>query len=156
MISKHTDSQLPKSTYFPDCFYRVTVKALVVRDGKILLLKESSQLSGKWELPGGGLDFGEDTIEGLKREIYEEMGVSVKSVDKRPMYVWTWRFVNGRGMDWYYSLVVCYRVELNSFDFRVNDECEEIGWFSREELLQIELCKQTNGLKDHYNPDDFA
>jgi 8-oxo-dGTP diphosphatase len=144
-----------KSDHFPDCFYRVTIKALVVRDGKILLLKESPNLSGKWELPGGGLDFGEDIFEGLKREVQEEMGVSVKSVNERPMYVWPWHFVNGRGMDWYYSLVVCYVVELSSYDFKITDECQEIGWFSVAELNSIELCKQTNGLKQYFNPDDF-
>lgn len=62
-------SSHPKSDFFPDSFHRVTVKALVVKDGKILLIKESQELSGKWELPGGGLDFGEEIHEGLKREI---------------------------------------------------------------------------------------
>ena len=49
--------------------------ALVFKDGKILLLKESPKLSGTWELPGGGLDFGENIYEGLKREIEEDLGV---------------------------------------------------------------------------------
>ena len=60
---------------FPDSFYRVTVKGLMVKDGKLLLLKESNNLSGQWELPGGGLDFGEDIHSALKREIEEEAGI---------------------------------------------------------------------------------
>lgn len=143
------------SQHFPDSFHRVTVKALVVKDGKILLLKESPQISGKWEIPGGGLDFGEDIHEGLKREIEEEMGVKVISIEDRPMYVWTWRFENKRKMDWYYSLVVGYKVELESFDFKTTEECEEIGWFSKEELENIELNLQTNWLKKYFNPEDF-
>ena len=133
------------------CFHRVTIKGLVVQDGKILLLKESSKLSGKWELPGGGLDFGEDIYEGLKREIEEEMGVNVKSIEKRPMYVWTWRFEKKRNMDWYYSLVVAYKIELENLDFKITEECEEIAFFSKEDLENIELCWQTNGLKDIFN-----
>jgi 8-oxo-dGTP pyrophosphatase MutT (NUDIX family) len=43
------------SNFFPDSFFRVSVKALVVKDDKVLLLKESLNLSGMWELPGGGL-----------------------------------------------------------------------------------------------------
>ena len=144
-----------QSKYFPACFHRVTIKGLVVKDGKILLLKESPKLSGKWELPGGGLDFGEDIYEGLKREIEEEMGVKVKSIEKRPLYVWPWRFENKRNMDWYYSLVVVYKMELESFDFKITEECEDIGFFSKEELEGIELCWQTNGLKDFFNPKDF-
>ncbi|HET8575169.1 MAG TPA: hypothetical protein VFM02_03310 [Candidatus Paceibacterota bacterium] len=46
---------IPQSKDFPACFYRVTIKGLVMKNGKILLLKDSPKLSGKWELPGGGL-----------------------------------------------------------------------------------------------------
>jgi 8-oxo-dGTP pyrophosphatase MutT (NUDIX family) len=145
-----------KSENFPDCFYRVTVKALVVKDSKILLLRESPELSGKWEMPGGGLDFGEELHEGLKREVEEEMGVKVKSIENRPMYSWTWRYEDKRNMEWYYSLVVAYKVELESFDFKPTEECEEIGWFLKEELEALELCWQTNGLKKVFNPEDFV
>lgn len=77
---------------FPDSFYRATVKGLIVVDGKIMLLKESPQRSGRWELPGGGLDFGEDIHQGLRREIEEETGLQVKSISNQPIYVWTWYF----------------------------------------------------------------
>ena len=69
------------STYFPDSFYRVTIKGLCVRDGKVLLVRESKDISGKWEMPGGGLDFGEDIREGLKREIKEEIGLDIEIED---------------------------------------------------------------------------
>ena len=39
----------------PNCYYRVSVKALITdNEGKFLLIRENV---GKWELPGGGLDF---------------------------------------------------------------------------------------------------
>jgi 8-oxo-dGTP diphosphatase len=144
-----------KSEHFPDSFYRVSVKGLFVKDGKVLLLKESPKLSGQWELPGGGLDFGEDIHVGLKREIEEEMGLKVKSISDKPVYVWTWRFENKRNMDWYYSLVLAYRIELGSLDFKPTEECEGIEFFSKEELESIELCWQTNGLKKVFHPEDF-
>ena len=72
----------PKSNFFPDSFHRVTVKALVVKNGKVLLIKESPELSGKWELPGGGLDFGEEIHEGLKREVEEEKVYNLKFVER--------------------------------------------------------------------------
>lgn len=144
-----------KSKNFPDSFYRVTVKAIIVKNRKILLVKESSKLSGKWELPGGGLDFGEEIHEGLRREVEEEMGVIVKSIEERPMYVWAWKYGNRRNMSWYYSLVVGYEVELESLDFKTGEECEEIGWFSKEDLENIELDEQANGLKKVFNAEDF-
>lgn len=149
-------SIVPQSQHFPDSFYRVSVKGLFVKDGKILLLKESEELSGKWELPGGGLNFGEDILEGLKREIEEETGIKIKIVEKRPLYAWTWRFDNKRKMDWYYSLVLAYKIEMESLDFKLSDECQEIGFFSKQELEDIELCEQSNGLKNIFNPTDFV
>lgn len=144
-----------KSKNFPDSFYRVTVKAIVFKNEKIFLIKESSKLSGKWELPGGGLDFGEDIHNGLKREIEEEMGLKVKNIEERPIYAWTWRHENRRNLDWFYSLVLVYRAELESLEFKPTEECEEIGWFSKEDLETIELDAQINGLKKVFNPKDF-
>ncbi|MCR4260856.1 MAG: NUDIX hydrolase [Candidatus Colwellbacteria bacterium] len=149
-------SSVPKSNNFPACFHRVTIKGLAVKDGKILLFKEAPQLSGKWELPGGGLDFGEDIQDGLKREIEEESGIKVSKVSKHPIYAWTWRHENKRDMDWYYALVLAYKIELENLDFKITEECEEIGWFSKEELEVIELCAQTNGLKGVFDPNDFV
>lgn len=57
--------------HIPSCFYRVSIKALILdTDGRFLLIKEDN---GFWEFPGGGLDFGEEPADGLRREIHEEM-----------------------------------------------------------------------------------
>ena len=64
----------------PKCFYRVSTKGLVVRDGKILLIQEKD---GRWELPGGGLEFDQDIFDSLKREFVEEMGVNIIAITKR-------------------------------------------------------------------------
>jgi 8-oxo-dGTP diphosphatase len=148
-------SKEPQSKDFPDSFYPVSVKGLFVKDGKILILKESEEMGGAWELPGGGLDFGEDIRAGLRREIEEETGLQVTSVSERPLYVWTRRAQNRRQMDWYYSLVLAYKIELSSLDFKPSDEAEKIGFFSKAELGNINLSWQTNGLRDVFNPDDF-
>ena len=59
---------------YPDTFYRVAVKALIRdEEGKILLIKEKSD---KWDLPGGGLNHGEEPEAGLARELKEEVGIS--------------------------------------------------------------------------------
>jgi len=41
----------------PDCRYRISIKALILdKDKRFLLVQEDT---GLWELPGGGLEFGE-------------------------------------------------------------------------------------------------
>lgn len=97
------------STFFPDCFHRVTIKGLCVRDGKILLMREAKSMSGKWELPGGGLDFGEDIKSALQREVKEEMGLKITKISDKPVYIWTHRYEsNARNIGWYYSLVLAF------------------------------------------------
>lgn len=144
-----------ETTAFPPCFHRVTIKGLCVRDGKVLLIRENKNLSGKWELPGGGLDFGEDIREGFEREIKEEMGLTVTYMSKSPLYVWPHRYEHKRKLDWFYALVVAYRVEFEHLDFTPSSECQEIRFFSLEELRELNLNGQTAGLLRHFDPEDF-
>ena len=60
----------------------VGAKAVVVRDGKILLLRESTEYdegteAGKWDVPGGRIDDGESVRDGLVREVKEESSLDV-------------------------------------------------------------------------------
>jgi 8-oxo-dGTP diphosphatase len=145
------------SPIFPDCFYRVTIKGLCVRDGKLLLSRESENLSGqKWELPGGGLDFGEDIVTAFRREIEEEMGLKVTKMSKAPVYTWTWKYENRRSIDWFYSCVLAYRVEFEDLNITPSEECEAIEFFSKEEMEQLGLGGQVTPLPDIFNPADFA
>jgi 8-oxo-dGTP diphosphatase len=145
------------STFFPDCFHRVTIKGLCVKDGKVLLVRESKELSGKWEMPGGGLDFGENVELALRREIEEEMGLKVSKVSKKPIYIWTHRYENNRRkIGWYYSIVLAYRVEFENLQFVPTDECEAIEFFSKGQLKNKELNEQTKELADLFDPNDFT
>lgn len=64
---------------------QVSVKALFKRNGKVLLVKDPK---GKWELPGGRIDFGEDPQETLQREIQEELGWEKFSIEE-PLDAWS-------------------------------------------------------------------
>jgi 8-oxo-dGTP diphosphatase len=136
----------------------VSVKGVCVRDGKVLLMREGSSLGGEWELPGGGLDFGEDIRAGFMREIREETGLKVTEMSKDPVYIWTTRVDKWSGMDWYYTLVLAYRIELESLDFKPSEECLELRFFSQEELVALKLKDrnpQTEAFKGVFDPKDF-
>lgn len=65
-------------------------KCIVVDDkGRILALKRSetkdSNRSGCWDLPGGTYERGEDVIDSLKREVMEEVGLTI--IDPKPVYL---------------------------------------------------------------------
>lgn len=110
-----------------------------------------------WELPGGGLDFGESFHTGLKREIEEEMKLTVTSVSEKPLYIWTQRREKRRGMEWFYILALVYKIDLADLNFTPSVECSEIKFFSKEELQtnKESLAVQLLPFIDLFNPKDF-
>ena len=146
---------------FPNAFYRVVTKGICVRDGKILMVKDFTpgpyaDAGGLWELPGGGLDFGENCQEALKREIQEEMGLEVTFVAEKPTYFWTYKRLNKRGMPWHYVFILGFRFEVKDLNFTPTVECQEIKFFSKEELMDVSTGDQMEPLKKLFNPDDFV
>ena len=62
-------------------FLRINVVAgIVINQNKILIGKRKDEDigGGKWEFPGGKIEIGETNSEALERELYEELGISVK------------------------------------------------------------------------------
>ena len=58
---------------------KVDVRGAVIRDGKILLVREKAD--GKWAMPGGWGDIGDGPAAMVAREVWEESGFHV-NVDK--------------------------------------------------------------------------
>ena len=80
-------------------------KALVVNEhGELLLLRRSlsdTRRPGQWDMPGGGVDEGEDLIQAAIRETQEEAGITLKQPKTiyatskiRPFGGVTWIFVH--------------------------------------------------------------
>ena len=62
------------------------VKALIERNGKILVLKTETENDVYWVLPGGRIEYGEDPLEALEREILEEISVEAEISDPVGIY----------------------------------------------------------------------
>ncbi len=58
------------------------VGAVVVREGRVLLIRRAQQpLKGEWSLPGGAVELGETLEEAICREVLEETGLVVEPID---------------------------------------------------------------------------
>lgn len=56
---------------------RIGVRGIIWRDGRLLAVKHKDKDGNPkdfWAIPGGGLDPGEQIEEGVKREMFEELG----------------------------------------------------------------------------------
>jgi 8-oxo-dGTP diphosphatase len=72
--------------------FQVAVKALIVRRGRVLLLKRgltASPAPGGWDTPGGRVEFGETLDQALQREIREELGTSTTVRVRHVLNAWT-------------------------------------------------------------------
>ncbi len=57
---------------------RIIVSAIIRQGDKVLLTKEMLESGEKWIIPGGGVEFGENLIDAVKREIKEEIGMDIE------------------------------------------------------------------------------
>ena len=63
----------------------VVAGAIADADGRVLIAQRprGRHMAGRWDFPGGKLAAGEEPLEGLRRELAEELGVSVRAA--RPL-----------------------------------------------------------------------
>ncbi|MGV9271285.1 NUDIX hydrolase [Kitasatospora sp. NPDC003701] len=100
-------------------------------DDRVLLVRRADD--GRWALPGGILDPGEQPADGAARECLEETGVVVvpealASVDVSPVVT----YPNGDKTQY---LVLVFRCRPVGGEARVNDdESLAVGWFAPDEL----------------------
>jgi ADP-ribose pyrophosphatase YjhB (NUDIX family) len=111
----------------PECFYRISIKALILDESKrFLLIKEDD---GIWELPGGGLEFGETPHEGINRELHEETGLVTTYIADSPSYFTTWK----EDGSWRANLI--YETKVRDLNFTEISECVEMRFFTVDEVI---------------------
>lgn len=105
---------------------------LVVKNNKFLLVQEAKpSCYGKWNLPAGHLDVGEDIFEGAKREVREEAGCEVELTG-------VCQIGNRRRRDLAFTAVIFTARPLDE-DIHTNqpDEILDVRWFSYEEIVAM-------------------
>ncbi len=89
---------------------RVAAYAVVVAQGDLLLTLRSdrTRAAGRWTLPGGGVDPGEEPSAAVLREIHEETGQDVDEVRLLEVVTRHWVGVSGRGPEDYHAVRLVY------------------------------------------------
>lgn len=108
----------------------VATKALILYNKRVLIIQRSNYCGvgeNDWEFTGGGLRFGEDLLDGLSREIKEEVGLTVR-IDKL-LYAVS-RLVNPQRQ----IVALTYLCYADSDRVILSDEHKDFLWATREQL----------------------
>jgi ADP-ribose pyrophosphatase YjhB (NUDIX family) len=107
---------------------RLCVDLVVVTKDGILLTKRSEDLSyaGFWHVPGGGVLYGENIEDALKRVAKLELGVKIKIV-KLLCYL---EFPSEKTLGFGQSISLDFLVEIKG-QIKLNNEATEFGYYKK-------------------------
>ncbi len=102
--------------------YCVCVDGILIKEGKILLMKRNVEpFKGYWHVIGGHVDDDETLKEALSREFREETGLEVEVGE----------LIGGRIEETQdrVKIIVAFQVLNAKGEIKLNEENQEFGWF---------------------------
>ena len=115
---------------YPDAA-RVGVGAVVVHEGRVLLVQRGREpLKGQWSLPGGMLEVGESLQSAVIREIREETGLIVETVELVELLDRIYR--EGERVRYHY-VIADYLCRVTGGALQAASDADAVRWVERAE-----------------------
>ena len=131
------------SREYPD-HPRVGVGAVVLHEGRVLLVKRGRPPGlGRWSLPGGLVELGENTADAARREVAEECGIDVRVAGVAGMVERIIRDESGRVR--YHYVLIDYLAYPESDTITAGTDAAEARWVPAEHVQSLDA---TEGLID--------
>lgn len=122
--------------------YRITVVGIIKKGNKILLGRKPKDIGpypNTWVIPGGGINFGEETVEdALRREIKEEAGIQIKNI--KPLIFMTDNEPDKHGIMTYFTHLV-YMADYASGIAKAGDDVVRIEWIPIKEIPKLTVAR---------------
>ena len=100
-------------------------------DGRVLLARRAVEpYRGMWDALGGYLEEGEHPLDGLRRELLEETGLTVEPIE----FLGAFMDRYGDAEDANATLNLFWTARVVSGDPRPDDDVAELRWFAADEL----------------------
>lgn len=112
---------------------RITVKAIIYRNDSVLLVQDHK---GRWEMPGGKMDFNESPEDAIRRELQEELGF-INVVVGDIINVWTFS-VDAEGNEYQFTVIV-YEITANDDEVKKSDEHICYEWVPTEKIDALNM-----------------
>jgi len=125
----------PRLSEIDDALYRVAVRAVIMQDDKVLLVKEVDG-GGWWAVPGGGIDYGENIETCIARELEEELGISANMLvcDYKIAY-----YNIGKVVDGVPRMNIFFRVSIPAELIKKTTHIEDWGWFTKNQFIELKM-----------------
>jgi ADP-ribose pyrophosphatase len=121
---------------------QVAVGAIVIKDGRVLLVKRNQPPSkGLWAIPGGRVEIGETLKEAAEREIIEETGLTIRAGD--PVYTFDVIERDEAGRVRFHYVIVDLVADYLSGELNASDDASEARWVTPEELENLLISQST-------------
>ncbi|MBZ0289172.1 MAG: NUDIX hydrolase [Anaerolineae bacterium] len=121
----------------PNCDYtayfdpKVAVVVFIKQDDRVLLVKRAiDPMKGRWAMPAGFVEAGEDPQAAARRESLEETSLIV-GIDRLLDVFFT--AGDGGAAD----IVIAYAATVTGGELKADDDAEEVAWFSRDNLPDV-------------------
>jgi 8-oxo-dGTP diphosphatase len=121
----------------PNCDYtayfdpKVAVVVFICQDDRVLLVKRAiDPMKGRWAMPAGFVEAGEDPQAAAQRESLEETSLVVQ-VDRLLDVFHT--AGDGGAAD----IVIAYAATVIDGELKAEDDAEEVAWFSKDNLPEV-------------------
>jgi 8-oxo-dGTP diphosphatase len=119
------------------------VSALVLRDGKVLLVKRAKKAGfGMWSLPGGHIEPGEPAREAVLRELLEETSVTAE-VDRLFDCIDIIHRDPSGGLEFHY-VISCFKCNWQAGEPRPGDDVSDARWVRIEEFESLTMTPGTD------------
>lgn len=135
-------SQVPENDgrVYPQ-FPVVAASAVVLRDGKILMIKRAKEPNkGKWSIPGGRIELGESIHEAVKREVSEECNIEVEILQLLGVADNIIRDEARRVR--YHYVLIDFLARYKAGEIKVQSDAEDYRWVTVEELSEMDMTSQ--------------
>jgi 8-oxo-dGTP diphosphatase len=120
----------------------VGIGAVVIRDGKVLLIRRGvAPGRGLWAVPGGSLELGETLQQGAEREILEETGITIRA--REPIYAFDFFERDPDGRIRFHFVIVDLAADYIRGDVKGADDALEAHWLAPGDLDHLPVSKNT-------------